>query len=131
MASSSLRPSPSALHYVWRRNVLVTSSRRTVLSSIRFQSTDVSQGAKNTLPWSEYLAIRRGKRKWEMVSLNNSELCSRQCDQYSFFLPGVDHTMRSSRISWRCRVLWLHGIGCDEAYHGARILVHIGSTSLI
>ena len=54
---------------MWRRNILAASSRRTVLSSIRFQSVDVSQGAKNTLPWSEYLAIRRGKRKWEMVSL--------------------------------------------------------------
>jgi import inner membrane translocase subunit TIM23 len=69
MASSSLRLSPPASCYVWRRNVLAASSRRTVLSSIRLQSTDVSQGAKNTLPWSEYLAIRRGKRKWEMVSL--------------------------------------------------------------
>ena len=69
MAPSSLRLSPSPLHYVWRRNILAASSRRTVLSSIRFQSTDVSQGANNTLPWSEYLAIRRGKRKWEMVSL--------------------------------------------------------------
>jgi hypothetical protein len=68
MASSSLRLSPSASHYVWRRNILAPSSRRTILSSIRFQSTNVSQGAENTLPWSEYLAIRRGKRKWEMVS---------------------------------------------------------------
>lgn len=68
MAPSSLRLSPSALHYAWRKNVLAASSRRTVLSSIRFQSTDVSQGGKNTLPWSEYLSIRRGKRKWEMVS---------------------------------------------------------------
>jgi len=68
MASSSLQLSPPALHYVWRRNVLAASSRRTVLSSIRFRSTEgVSQGAKNTLPWSEYLAIRRGKRKWEMA----------------------------------------------------------------
>jgi len=69
MATSSLWLSPSASHNVWRRNIFVASSRRTILSSIRFQSTDVSQGAKNTLPWSEYLAIRRGKRKWEMVSL--------------------------------------------------------------
>jgi import inner membrane translocase subunit TIM23 len=69
MASSSLPLSPSPLRYAWRRNIIATSSRRTVLSSIRFQSTDVSQGAKNTLPWSEYLSIRRGKRKWEMVSL--------------------------------------------------------------
>src|SRR6267154_5876676 len=36
MASSSLRLSPSELHYVWRRNILAASSRRTVLSSIRF-----------------------------------------------------------------------------------------------
>jgi len=39
--------------------------------------------------------------------------------------------MRSSRISWRRRVLWLDGTGCNEAHHGARILVHIGSVSLI
>lgn len=39
--------------------------------------------------------------------------------------------MRFSRISWRCRVLWLDGTGCNEAYHGARILVHIGSASFI
>jgi mitochondrial import inner membrane translocase subunit TIM23 len=69
MTSSSLRLSPSPLHYVSRRNILTASARRTVLPSIRFQSTDVSQGAKNTLPWSEYLTIRRGKRKWEMVGL--------------------------------------------------------------
>ena len=69
MTSSSLRLSPSPLHYAWRRNIFTASSRRAVLSPIRFQSTDVSQGAKNTLPWSEYLTIRKGKRKWEMVSL--------------------------------------------------------------
>lgn len=67
MTSSSLRFSPSALHYAWRRNILAASSRRTVLSPIRFQSTGASQGAENSLPWSEYLAIRRGKRKWEMA----------------------------------------------------------------
>jgi len=67
VTSSSLRLSPSPLHYVSRRNILTASARRTVLPSIRFQSTDVSQGAKNTLPWSEYLTIRRGKRKWEMA----------------------------------------------------------------
>lgn len=120
MAPPSLRLSPSALHYAWQKNVLAASSRRTVISSIRFQSTDVSQGAKNTLPWSEYLSIRRGKRKWEMVSFSNLELLSGRCDQDSFSLPGVDHTVRPGRISWRCRVLWLNGAGCNETYHGAR-----------
>ena len=38
--------------------------------------------------------------------------------------------MRSSGISWRCRVLWLDGIGCNEAYNGAKILAHIDSPSL-
>lgn len=129
MASSSLQLSPSALHCVWRKNILAASSRRTVLSSIRFQSTGVSQGTKNTLPWSEYLSIRRGKHKWEMVSLI---IWNRARDNVnSILFPGVDHTMRSSRISWRCRVLWLDGTGCNEAYHGARIPIHLDSTSLI
>jgi import inner membrane translocase subunit TIM23 len=40
--------------------------------------------------------------------------------------------MRSSRISWRCRVLWLDGTGCNEAYHGARMFFGLyGSASLI
>lgn len=45
-----------------------------------------------------------------------------------FFFPfaGVDHTVRSGRVSWRCRVLWLDGARCNEAYHGARIVLHIG-----
>jgi len=63
----SLRPSTPALHCVSRRSIVATSSRRGVLSPIRLKSTDVSQAAKDTLPWSEYLAIRRGKRKWEMA----------------------------------------------------------------
>jgi len=69
MATPSLRPSPLALHGVSRRNILAITSRRNLLLSIRFKSTNVSQAAKDTLPWSEYLAIRRAKRKWEMVSL--------------------------------------------------------------
>lgn len=73
-----------------------------------------------------------GKAQMGNGKLNNSELCSRQCDvTRTPYLPGVDHTMRSSRISWRCRVLWLDGTGCNEAYHGTRILVHLGSASLI
>ncbi|KAF8479294.1 mitochondrial import protein Pam17 [Russula ochroleuca] len=67
MASPSLRLSPSALHCVSRRSVLAVNSRRNVLFSIRLKSTTASQGSRNTLPWSEYLAIRRGKRKWEMA----------------------------------------------------------------
>jgi hypothetical protein len=67
MVTSSLRPSPFTLHCVSWRNILSTASRRNVLISIRLKSTDVSQAAKDTLPWSDYLAIRRGKRKWEMV----------------------------------------------------------------
>jgi len=67
MVTSSLRPSPFTLHCVSRRNLLPTASRRNVLISIRLKSTDVSQAAKDTLPWSDYLAIRRGKRKWEMA----------------------------------------------------------------
>jgi len=67
MVTSSLRPSPFVLHCVSRRNPLATASRRNVLISIRLKSTDVSQVAKDTLPWSDYLAIRKGKRKWEMV----------------------------------------------------------------
>jgi hypothetical protein len=50
----------------------------------------------------------------------------------SFFsLPGVDHTVRSGRISWRCRVLWLDGAGCNEAYHGAKMPVYLGSAPLM
>ncbi|KAI0005907.1 mitochondrial import protein Pam17 [Russula compacta] len=67
MATSYFRSSSLPLHCVSWRNIRATSSRRNVLSSIRLKSTDVSQAAKDTLPWSEYLAIRRGKRKWEMV----------------------------------------------------------------
>ncbi|KAH9966542.1 mitochondrial import protein Pam17 [Russula dissimulans] len=67
MATSSVES--LALRCASRRNVITisTSSRRNVLSSIRFKSTDVSQAAKDTLPWSEYLAIRRAKRKWELA----------------------------------------------------------------
>jgi hypothetical protein len=68
MAPSSLRLSPLTFHCMSRRSILAFSSRKNVLSSIRLKSTDVSQGTQNSLPWSEYLAIRRGKRKWEMVS---------------------------------------------------------------
>jgi mitochondrial import inner membrane translocase subunit TIM23 len=68
MTTSSLQASPLAFHCMSRRSVLPTVSRRNLLSSIRPKSTDVSQAAKDTLPWSEYLAIRRAKRKWEMVS---------------------------------------------------------------
>jgi len=67
MVSSSLPPSSLAFHCLLRRNILAVGSRRNVLSSIRLKSTNVSQGGQNTLPWSEYLAIRRGKRKWEMA----------------------------------------------------------------
>ncbi|KAH9997590.1 mitochondrial import protein Pam17-domain-containing protein [Russula vinacea] len=67
MASPSLRLSPLALHCVSRRGVLAVNSRRNVLLSIRLKSTNASQSGQNTLPWSEYLAIRRGKRKWEMA----------------------------------------------------------------
>jgi len=67
MVTSSLRPSPFVLHCVSRRSLLATASRRNALISIRLKSTDVSQVAKDTLPWSDYLAIRKGKRKWEMA----------------------------------------------------------------
>jgi len=67
MVTSSLRPSPFALHCVSRRSLLATASRRNASISIRLKSTDVSQVAKDTLPWSDYLAIRKGKRKWEMA----------------------------------------------------------------
>jgi len=67
MTTSSLQVSPLAFHCMSRRSILPTVSRKNLLSSIRPKSTDVSQVAKDTLPWSEYLAIRRAKRKWEMA----------------------------------------------------------------
>ncbi|TFY81435.1 hypothetical protein EWM64_g2574 [Hericium alpestre] len=33
----------------------------------RSKTTSASQGQKETLPWAEYLAIRKGKRRWEMA----------------------------------------------------------------
>jgi hypothetical protein len=70
MVTSSLRPSPFTLHSVSRRSLLSTASRRNPLTSIRLKSSGVSQAAKgDTLPWSDYLTIRRGKRKWEMACL--------------------------------------------------------------
>jgi import inner membrane translocase subunit TIM23 len=133
MASPPLRLSP--LHCVSRRSILAVGSRRNVLSSIRLKSTDVSQGAQNTLPWSDYLAIRRGKRKWEMVSwiiifwaMFPTMLTG---ILIIFSLVGVDYTVRSGRISGRCRVLWFDGAGRNEAHHGARTPPHMGIASFI
>jgi hypothetical protein len=39
--------------------------------------------------------------------------------------------MRSGRISGWCRVLWLDGAGCNEAYHGARIPLYMGTPLFI
>ena len=65
--ATSLRPLPSALLRVSPTHAVVGCSRGNLLSSFRSKSTSASSAGRDSLPWSEYLAIRRGKRKWEIV----------------------------------------------------------------
>jgi hypothetical protein len=67
--ATSLRPLPSALLCVSPRHAVVGRAHGNILSSIRSKSTRAPSTARDSLPWSEYLAIRRGKRKWEIVCL--------------------------------------------------------------
>ncbi|KAH9981424.1 mitochondrial import protein Pam17-domain-containing protein [Lactifluus volemus] len=61
MATCSFRNPPAALHCLSQRTtILAKNVPRYVPPSIRLKSTD-------SLPWSEYLAIRRSKRKWEIA----------------------------------------------------------------
>ncbi|KAN0133659.1 mitochondrial import protein Pam17 [Lactarius tabidus] len=65
--ATSLRPLPSALLCVSPRHAVVGCARGNLLSSVRSKSTRAPSTARDSLPWSEYLAIRRGKRKWEIA----------------------------------------------------------------
>jgi hypothetical protein len=123
MATSSLRPFSLAHHCLPRGAFLTNNVRRNVSPSIRFKSTDVWQAAKDSLSWSEYLAIRRRKRRWEIVSppsLSSSlRLRLVRLPGLLLLLLGVDYTMRAGGISGRCGLLWGDGIRRNEARHGA------------
>ncbi|KAH9005020.1 mitochondrial import protein Pam17-domain-containing protein [Lactarius hatsudake] len=67
MATPSLRPLPSVLLCVPRRHAVVGCSRGNLLSPIRSKSTSAPLATRDSLPWSEYLTIRRAKRKWEIA----------------------------------------------------------------
>jgi hypothetical protein len=121
MATSSLRPF-SLTHCLSRRTILTNDVRRNVSPSIRFKSTDVWQASKDSLSWSEYLAIRRRKRRWEIVGLLLCRLIAFETvlTRISLLLLlGVDYTMRAGRVSGRCGLLWGDGIRRNEARHGA------------
>ncbi|KAI0273499.1 Pam17-domain-containing protein [Gloeopeniophorella convolvens] len=67
MATPAFRPLRQTLHAAAPRGNILGNTRRNVLAQSRNKSTEVSQAAKDSLPWPEYLSIRRGKRKWEMA----------------------------------------------------------------
>jgi len=50
---------------------------------------------------------------------------------FIFFPSGADHTVRAGRVSWWRGVLWLDGVGRDEAHHGARSLLIARSAPFI
>ena len=116
--ATSLRPLPSALLCVSPRHAVVGCARGNIISSIRFKSTRVPLAARNSLPWSEYLAIRRGKRKWEIVCLVVLFWIPHPRLRGSYSIAGGNRAMCAGRISRRRRVLWLHGIGRNQAYNG-------------
>jgi mitochondrial import inner membrane translocase subunit TIM23 len=121
MATCSFRNPSLALHGLSQRTtILAKNVPRYVSPSIRLKSTDVPRAAKDSLPWSEYLAIRRSKRKWEIVSfyLCRPTWCLTLGD-WGFHLSGVDGTMRAGRFGGWCGLLWIDGIRRNEAYHGA------------
>jgi hypothetical protein len=104
------------------RHSLRCASRQWRGSSIlhaRFNAT-VSEAAQKKLTWPEYLAIRRGKRKWEIVSLYPIALKpSKKMAQN--LREGFYDSLCHSGVLRGSDILWVLGNRHHETDHGTNL----------